>query len=67
MSKRPMYIVMGITLALIASLFYAIDQADKRNARRDAESKKPQVDERSLVQGLGPGGHSPATANKCPG
>ena len=55
MSKRPMYIVMGITLALIASLFYAIDQADKRNARREAESKKPQVDERALVQGQGQG------------
>ena len=55
MSKRPMYIVIGVTLALIASLFYAIDQADKRNARREAENKKPQVDERALVQGQGQG------------
>ena len=55
MSKRPMYIVLGVTLALIGALFYAIEQADKRNARMEAESKKPQVDELALVQGQGQG------------
>ena len=55
MSKRPMYIVLGVTLALIVSLFYAIEQADKRNARRAAEESKPQVDQRSLAQGYGTG------------
>ena len=55
MSKRPMYIALGVILALVFSLFYAIEQADKRNARRAAEDKKPQVDERALVQGQGQG------------
>ena len=55
MSKRPMYIVLAVTLALIVSLFYAIEQADKRNARRAAEESKPQVDQRSLAQGYGTG------------
>ena len=55
MSKRPMYIVLGVTLALIVSLFYAIEQADKRNARRAAEENKPQVDQRALAQGYGTG------------
>ncbi|NLZ18496.1 MAG: conjugal transfer protein TrbI [Desulfobulbaceae bacterium] len=55
LSKRPMYIALGVILALVFSLFYAIEQADKRNARRAAEDKKPQIDERALVQGQGQG------------
>ncbi|MGI6656296.1 MAG: TrbI/VirB10 family protein [Desulfobulbus sp.] len=51
MSKRPMYIVLGVTLALIAALFYAIDKADQRTARRATAEKKPQIDERTLVPG----------------
>ncbi len=55
MSKRPMYIALGVILALVFSLFYAIDQADRRKARRAEDDRKPQIDERALIQGQGQG------------
>ena len=53
-SKRPMYIAISLILVLLAGLFYAIEQADQRLKKKEAESQ-PNIDERSLVQGQGRG------------
>ena len=53
-SKRPMYIAISLILVLLAGLFYAIEQADQRLKKKEAENQ-PNIDERSLVQGQGRG------------
>lgn len=54
-SKRPMYIALGFVLALLAALFYALEQADRRLQQKAAEDSRPTIDERALVQGQGRG------------
>ena len=45
-----MYIAISLILVLLAGLFYAIEQADQRLKKKEAENQ-PNIDERSLVQG----------------
>lgn len=54
-TKRPMYIALGFVLALLAALFYALEQADRRLLKKAAEDSRPTIDERTLVQGQGQG------------
>lgn len=54
-TRRPMYIALGFVLALLAALFYALEQADRRLQQKAAEDSRPTIDERALVQGQGRG------------
>lgn len=61
LSKKPLYFFLGAVVIMLGLLWYAIERTDNRTAR-EAEKKVPQVDERPLAQGQGPGLALPAGA-----
>lgn len=52
MSRRPMYIGIGVVLLIVAALMYALDDSERKRREKPPEVT---VDERALVAGQGAG------------